>query len=49
MAFIAPQPWHPFFGNLDPGTVAVSINKRLTYPSAIAASRLASLKLLAEL
>lgn len=30
MAFIAPQPWHPFFRSLDLRAVATSINKRLT-------------------
>jgi hypothetical protein len=30
MAFIAPQPWHPFFKGLSLMAVAANINKRLT-------------------
>jgi len=30
MAFIAPQPWHPFFQSLDLRTILRNINKRLT-------------------
>jgi len=29
MAFIAPQPWHPFFRSLDLNAVLRSINKRM--------------------
>ncbi len=29
-AFIAPQPWHPFFQSIDLGFVAANINRRLT-------------------
>ncbi|MBS1840091.1 MAG: hypothetical protein JSS69_15005 [Acidobacteria bacterium] len=29
MMFIAPQPWHPFFTNLDINTVLRNVNKEL--------------------
>jgi len=31
MAFIAPQPWHPFFRSLSLQAVAASINKTLSW------------------
>lgn len=31
MAFIAPQPWHPFFSSLDLSTVWANLNKELSW------------------
>jgi hypothetical protein len=31
MAFIAPQPWHPFFRSLNLGTVFANVNRELSW------------------
>jgi hypothetical protein len=31
MAFIAPQPWHPFFKSLDLPTVYQNLNKQISW------------------
>lgn len=31
MAFIAPQPWHPFFRSLDLSTVYANVNRELSW------------------